>query len=45
MVRLIEERCASSVFLTALGFGTGNLKDSKMEKLVDLVRKASVLQR
>jgi Ca-activated chloride channel family protein len=35
MVRLIEERRASGVFLTALGFGTGNLKDSKMEKLAD----------
>ena len=35
MVRLIEERRASGVFLTALGFGAGNLKDSKMEKLAD----------
>jgi len=35
MVRLIEDRRASGVFLTALGFGTGNLKDSKMEKLAD----------
>jgi Ca-activated chloride channel family protein len=35
MVRLIEERRNSGVFLTALGFGTGNLKDSKMEKLAD----------
>lgn len=33
MVRLIEEERASGVFLTVLGFGTGNLKDSKMEKL------------
>jgi Ca-activated chloride channel family protein len=35
MVRLIEERRDSGVFLTVLGFGTGNLKDSKMEKLAD----------
>jgi Ca-activated chloride channel family protein len=35
MVRLIEERRATGVFLTALGFGTGNLKDSKLEQLAD----------
>jgi len=35
MVRLIEERRKSGVFLTALGFGTGNLKDSKMEQMAD----------
>ncbi len=35
MVRLIEERRELGVFLTVLGFGTGNLKDSKMEKLAD----------
>ena len=33
MVRLIEEKRASGVFLTALGFGEGNLQDAKMEKL------------
>jgi Ca-activated chloride channel family protein len=32
---LIEEKRASGVFLTVLGFGTGNIKDSKMELLAD----------
>jgi Ca-activated chloride channel family protein len=35
LVRLIEEERKSGVFLSVLGFGTGNLKDSKMEKLAD----------
>jgi Ca-activated chloride channel family protein len=35
MVRLIEDRRKTGVFLTALGFGTGNLKDSKMEQMAD----------
>ncbi|HEX7118410.1 MAG TPA: VWA domain-containing protein [Longimicrobiales bacterium] len=35
MVRLVEEERRDGVFLTVLGFGTGNLKDSKMEKLAD----------
>ena len=35
LVRLIEEKRASGVFLSVLGFGTGNLKDSTMEKLAD----------
>lgn len=35
MIRLIEERRASRVFLTSLGFGTGNIKDSKLEQLAD----------
>ncbi|HEX5131172.1 MAG TPA: VWA domain-containing protein [Candidatus Krumholzibacteria bacterium] len=35
MVRLIEEKRKSGVFLTVLGFGQGNLKDSKMEKIAD----------
>lgn len=35
LVRLIERKAKSGVFLTVLGFGTGNLKDSKMEKLAD----------
>ena len=34
-MRLIEEKRKTGVFLTVLGFGTGNLKDSKMEKLAD----------
>jgi Ca-activated chloride channel family protein len=35
MERLIEEKRRDGVFLTVLGFGRGNLKDSKMEKLAD----------
>jgi len=35
MVRLIEEKREQGVFLTVLGFGMGNYKDSKMEKLAD----------
>ena len=33
LVRLIEQERASGVFLSVLGVGTGNLKDSTMEKL------------
>jgi Ca-activated chloride channel family protein len=35
LVRLIEAQRASGVFLSVLGVGTGNLKDSTMEKLAD----------
>ena len=35
MQRLIEEKRESGVFLTVLGFGMGNYKDSKMEILAD----------
>ncbi len=35
LVRLIEEKRQSGVFLSVLGFGTGNVKDSTMEKLAD----------
>lgn len=35
MERLIEEERNSGVFLTVLGFGMGNYKDSKMEVLAD----------
>ncbi|AYB30455.1 vWA domain-containing protein [Chryseolinea soli] len=35
MERLIEEKRKDGVFLTALGFGMGNYKDSKMETLSD----------
>jgi Ca-activated chloride channel family protein len=35
MQRLIEENRNYGVFLTVLGFGMGNLKDSKMEALAD----------
>jgi len=35
LTRLIEEKAASGVFLSVLGFGEGNLKDTTMEKLAD----------
>ena len=35
LVRLIEEKRQGGVFLTVLGFGTGNIKDATMEKLAD----------
>ncbi len=35
LVRMIEKKRAEGVFLTVLGFGTGNYKDAKMEKLAD----------
>jgi Ca-activated chloride channel family protein len=35
LVRMIEEKRKGGVFLTVLGFGMGNYKDSKMEKLAD----------
>ncbi len=35
MVRLIEKKREEGVFLTVLGFGSGNYKDSKMEQLAD----------
>ncbi len=33
--RLIEEKRELGIYLSVLGFGTGNYKDSKMEKLAD----------
>jgi Ca-activated chloride channel family protein len=33
LVRLVEEKRKSGVYLTVLGFGMGNVKDSTMEKL------------
>jgi len=33
--QLIEEKRNDDIFLTVLGFGTGNIKDSKMELLAD----------
>jgi len=33
--RLIAEKRESNIFLTVLGFGTGNYKDAKMETLAD----------
>ncbi len=35
LVRLLEERAAGGVFLTVLGVGMGNYKDSTLEKLAD----------
>jgi Ca-activated chloride channel family protein len=35
LVDLIEEKRDDGIFLSVLGFGTGNLKDSKMEKIAD----------
>lgn len=35
LAQLIQRKAKSGVFLTVLGFGTGNLKDGKLEKLAD----------
>jgi Ca-activated chloride channel family protein len=35
LTRLIEDKARSGVFLSVLGFGMGNLKDSTLEKLAD----------
>ncbi len=35
LVRLIEAKAKSGVFLSVLGFGMGNIKDDKLEKLAD----------
>jgi Ca-activated chloride channel family protein len=35
LVRLVEEKRESGVFITVLGFGMGNYKDSRMEQLAD----------
>ena len=35
LLRLIEEKAKSGVFLSVLGFGSGNLKDSSMEQVAD----------
>lgn len=35
LVKLIETQAKSQIYLSVLGFGSGNLKDSKMEKLAD----------
>lgn len=35
LVKLIEEKRDQGIFLTVLGFGTGNYQDAKMEKLAD----------
>jgi Ca-activated chloride channel family protein len=36
LVRLIEEQRERGIFLSVLGVGTGNVKDSTMEKLADM---------
>ncbi|MFT3868552.1 MAG: von Willebrand factor type A domain-containing protein [Nibricoccus sp.] len=35
LIRFVEEKAKSGVFLTALGFGMNNYKDSTLEKLAD----------
>ncbi len=35
LVRLIEEKRESDIFLTVMGFGTGNYKDNKMQQLAN----------
>lgn len=35
LVKLIEKQRQSEIFLSVLGFGTGNINDSMMEKLAD----------
>ena len=35
LTKLIERERASGIFLSVLGFGTGNLKDATMERLAD----------
>jgi Ca-activated chloride channel family protein len=35
LMRLIEDKRKSGVFLSVLGFGTGNVKDSTMEQIAD----------
>jgi Ca-activated chloride channel family protein len=35
LIRLIEQKRKSGVFLSVLGFGTGNLQDATMEQLAD----------
>ncbi len=35
LTRLVEKKRKSGVFLSVMGFGTGNIKDNKMEALAD----------
>ncbi len=35
LVRLIQEKAGSGVFLSVLGFGTGNISDARMEAMAD----------
>ena len=41
LVRVIEEKAKSGVFLTVLGFGMGNYKDSTLERLADFGDRAT----
>ena len=36
LLRLVERKAGSGVYLTVLGFGMGNYKDATLEKLADL---------
>ena len=35
LISLIKDKAKSGVFLSVLGFGTGNIKDAKLEKIAD----------
>ncbi|MBU1355425.1 MAG: von Willebrand factor type A domain-containing protein [Candidatus Edwardsbacteria bacterium] len=35
LIRMIEQKREEGIFLSVLGFGSGNLKDSRMEQLAD----------
>ena len=35
LIRLVEEKREDGIFLTALGFGMGNIKDNRLEQLAD----------
>ena len=35
LIRLLEQKASSGIFLSVLGFGMGNYKDSTLEKLAD----------
>ena len=35
LIRLIEAKAKSGVFLSVLGYGMGNIKDSNLEKIAD----------
>lgn len=35
LIKLIEQKRDQDIFISVLGFGTGNYKDSKMEKIAD----------
>ena len=45
LIRLIEEKRKTGVFLSVFGFGMGNLKDATLEQLADLDRQAGVVAR